>query len=190
MKWSICFILGLMFFASPKFAFANQLWTSRGPTVPSVELLDQDGKSWQLNDLIRDRPVFISFFFTGCRAICPTQTAQMQKVQNELKARPVNGPMPLLLSISLDPLGDTPQTIRPFIDQFGIKAGASDNWLFLSGSFESLEPVWRAFQQPVNDAGQHDQMFWLGLPKQKLWTRAGGLSSEKELVNLLLSTGE
>jgi protein SCO1 len=190
MKRLIILMLSLILVALPQRANASQSWTSQGPVVPMVKLIDQDGRSWRLDELIDERPVVINFFFTGCRAICPTQIVQMDKFLSELNNKPQSGLKPLLLSISLDPLGDTPETIRAFIEQFGIKAGPEDNWLFLSGSFENLEPVWRAFQQPVNEPGQHDQMLWIGLPRQKLWTRAGGLSPEGEIANLLLSTGD
>jgi protein SCO1 len=169
---------------------ANAVWTKRGPEIPSVNLIDQDGKSWRLSELIDNRPVIVSFFFTGCKTVCPVQTAVMQKVMDRLGMQKGNLEKPLFLSISLDPLGDTPDTMRGFIEQFGIKVGTSENWLFLSGSFEELEPVWRAFEQPVNDAGPHDQMLWIGQPLKGSWTRASALAPELELAKLVLDQGD
>jgi protein SCO1 len=169
---------------------ANDVWAKRGPEIPAVNLIDQDGKSWQLTDLIHSRPVIINFFFSGCRTVCPVQTAMMQKVMDRLANQTGGEEKPIFLSISLDPLGDTPDTIRGFIKQFGIKAGTSENWLFLSGTFEELEPVWRAFDQPVNDAGQHDQMLWIGQPQKGRWTRASALVPDVELAKLVLDQGE
>jgi protein SCO1 len=169
---------------------ANAVWTNRSPDVPAVNLIDQDGKSWRLTELIDSRPVIVSFFFTGCRTVCPVQTAMMKKVMDRLDKQKGSGEKPLFLSISLDPLGDTPDTMRGFIEQFGVKVGMSENWLFLTGSFEELEPVWRAFEQPVNDAGQHDQLLWIGQPHRGRWTRASALAPNLDLAKLILDQGE
>ncbi len=181
----------LMFSAAllGKVCLANSLWSDQAPPIPAVELTDQDGKHWQLQELIRQRPVLINFFFTGCKAICPTQTIQMRNVMKSVAAKSSGPASPLFLSISLDPLGDTPESIQQFIDKFGITAGEKNNWLFLRGSIENLEPVWKAFQQPVGAASQHDALFWIGRPSRALWTRAGPLSSEQDIATLLLERG-
>ncbi len=168
---------------------AGSIWSDQAPSIPAVKLTDQDGKQWQLQELIKDRPVLINFFFTGCKAICPTQTVQMQDVQHSISGTNDHGNTPLFLSISLDPLSDTPEAIREFMAKFGITAGAEKNWLFLHGNFEDLQPVWKAFQQPVGQAGQHDALFWIGRPKQGQWTRAGALSSGRAVAELLTGNG-
>jgi protein SCO1 len=185
-RWTVCIMLATSLLSGV--SLASSMWSDHAPPVPAVALTDQDGKAWQLQQLIHERPVLINFFFTGCRSICPTQTVQMQKVMDEVARKSGDHVSPLFLSISLDPMGDTPEAIQQFIKKFEIKAGEQNNWLFLHGSFEDLEPVWKAFQQPLGASNQHDALFWIGRPSRGLWTRAGALSSEQDMAKLLLES--
>ncbi len=179
-----CMFVATLFVSAA--SFANSMWSDQALPMPAVALTDQDGKSWQLQQLIHERPVLINFFFTGCKAVCPTQTVQMQNVMDAVVATSDGQVSPLFLSISLDPMGDTPEAIRQFIDKFNIKAGERNNWLFLHGSFTDLEPVWKVFQQTNAAPVQHDALFWIGRPARGLWTRAGALASEQDIAKLLL----
>ena len=163
-------------------------WTSPGPTVPAVELSDQDGRARQLAALIGHRPVLVSFFFTACARICPPQTALLREVQEELNRRRPTEP-PLLLSISLNPLADTPPALRAYAALFDARLGERDGWLMLTGSSDALAPVWKAFDADGADPNQHADTLWIGHPGSRQWTRASALSAEvtaARLADLLL----
>jgi cytochrome oxidase Cu insertion factor (SCO1/SenC/PrrC family) len=61
-------------------------------------------------------------------------TAQMHKIEQELIGK--NGIR--LVSISVDPARDTPAVLNSFAQRFG---GATDQWIFLTGTPESVHKV-------------------------------------------------
>ncbi len=170
---------------------AQDWWLKTGPVPPHVELVDQDNKPRRFDELIRDRPVVVSFFFTGCQTVCPTQTAQLSLLQENVARQQL--PLiarPLLLSISLDPYGDTPQSIREYAARFGVELGDEQNWLMLTGSFEDLRQVWRSFEQDAGNPVDHSALFWVGQPANKRWTRTDVTASPATLLALLTEKGD
>ncbi|MCK0197255.1 SCO family protein [Ancylobacter sp. 6x-1] len=170
-------------------ATAGVSWMSPGPRLPAVDVLDQDGRAIRFSELFGDRPVLVSFFFTGCTRICPPQTALLRALQEELHNRAEAGARPLLLSVSLNPLTDTPGEIRAYAAQFDARLGRQEGWLMLTGSFEELTPVWSAFQAGGTDPDTHSDTLWIGYPSRRQWTRTSVLSPEvtpQRLAELLL----
>ena len=54
----------------------------RGPSIPDVELTDQDGRPVHVySDLIRGRRVAMNFVFTTCTTICPPMGANFERLQ-------------------------------------------------------------------------------------------------------------
>ena len=182
-------ILAVLLLGAPS-AWAAVSWTSPGPNIPTVELSDQDGHVRQLPELIGRRPVLLSFFFTACARICPPQTALLRDLQEELNRRRPAEP-PLLLSISLNPLADTPAALRAYAALFDARLGERDGWLMLTGSSDALVPVWKAFDADGPDLDQHADTLWIGHPGSRRWTRASALSAEAtpaRLADLLIET--
>ena len=163
-------------------------WVSPGPRVPPVELLDQDGTRHALSALIGDRPVLVSFFFTTCARLCPPQTALLREVQGQLERRG-GARHPLLLSISLNPLADTPPALRAYADLFDARLGDRTGWLMLTGSTQALDPVWKAFETSGEDLDRHAATLWIGHPASHRWTRTSAVSPDvtpARLADLLL----
>lgn len=164
-------------------------WMSPGPTVPRVTLLDESGQGWRLRDLVQDRPVLIGFFFTGCTTVCPLQTVTMQAVQQELVRRSETGAAPaLLLSISVDPIGDTPTSMQRYAEQFDLDLGQERGWLMLTGAAAELEPVWSSFDEG-GAAADHTAILWIGQPDNRRWTRVSAMSPPERIADLLLEPG-
>ena len=165
-------------------------WTSPGPSIPVTALADQDGHPRALTELIADRPVIVSFFFTACARICPPQTALLRDLQDELGRRG-GGVRPLLLSISLNPLADTPAALRAYAALFDARLGDRDGWLMLTGTPEALTPVWSTFDTSGLDFEGHAATLWIGHPASRRWTRTSALSPEvtaARLADLLLAS--
>lgn len=160
-------------------------WMSPGPAIPAVTLVDDNGRGWPLRDLVRDRPVLVGFFFTGCASACPLQTATMQAVRQELARRAPGAAPALLLSISLDPLGDTPGAVRDYAGRFGIELGRERGWLMLTGPFAELAPVWASFDEG-GAAPDHSALLWIGQPGNRRWTRLGAMAPPERIADLLL----
>lgn len=182
-------VLSLAFvfaFASGPASKAQERWLRPGPVAPRVELVDQDNQRRRFDELVKDRPVLVSFFFTGCQTVCPTQTAQLSLLQARIDDLGLPLPArPLLISVSLDPYSDTPESIRDYAGRFGIGLGDERGWLMLTGNFEDLSQVWQSFDQDSSDPTDHSALFWVGQPANKRWTRADVTSDPSALLSLL-----
>jgi cytochrome oxidase Cu insertion factor (SCO1/SenC/PrrC family)/mono/diheme cytochrome c family protein len=91
------------------------------------ELITQDGKKVRFyDDLIKDKIVFIDFFFTHCVDICPLTTARTARLADKLEGH--LGKDVWILSISLDPVRDTPEMVKMFAEGYQVRPG----WIFLT----------------------------------------------------------
>ncbi len=156
-----------------------------GPDVPAVRLLDHAGQAHDLQRLCAG-PVAIGFFYTGCTTVCPPQTAALRDLRQRLDAAPARGRANArILSITVDPLADTPAAIEAYAQRFGVRLGLDAGWLMLTGQPTVLGRVWRAFGVPVDDPAAHSSLLWLGSMKSDHWTRAAALTPTARLVELL-----
>lgn len=100
---------------------------------PNTELIDQDGQHVRFfDDLIAGKVVAINFIFTSCSATCPAETARLRQVQQLLGDRV--GKDLFFYSISIDPLADTPETLKAYAERFHVGPG----WRFLTGDFDAI----------------------------------------------------
>ncbi len=125
-------------------------------TVPDFSLVERSGRSVKLSDL--QGKIWISnFIYTSCKDSCPTQSAEMARLQGELEHKSNFR----LLSITVDPERDTPKVLSRYADRFGADP---KRWLFLTGE---KEEIYRLAQQgfhlsavPVsNEEGGNDPAF-------------------------------
>jgi protein SCO1/2 len=100
-----------------------------------MQLQDQDGRRFDPAVLL-GRTVLVNFVFTGCSTVCPVQTSALAQVQRTL---PLNVRSRVrLLSVSLDPLGDTPQRLKAFALSMGVDLSG---WSFVTGRPNDIERV-------------------------------------------------
>ena len=87
--------------------------------APALALTDHHGQPRQLASWLPGRVWAVQTMFTACRAICPIQGALFAQVQQRLQAQrlPVQ-----LLSLSIDPEGDSARTLSDWLARH--KAGA------------------------------------------------------------------
>ncbi|MBV9303244.1 MAG: SCO family protein [Acidobacteriaceae bacterium] len=90
---------------------------SEGHTFDSKAL---EGKVW-----------IADFIYTSCPGPCPRMTSEMHKVQQQVRGKPDVK----LVSISVDPEHDSPAVLHDYARRFG---GPTDNWIFLTGSPETV----------------------------------------------------
>ena len=152
--------------------------------VPEVGLVDQDGAPHRLRALC-DTPVVISFFYTGCSTVCPPQTAALRALRERLDTRPALAPRVRLLSISVDPLGDSPAALRDYARRFDLRLGLAAGWQMLTGAPNQLGRTWQAFEVPVGDPAAHSSLLWLGDLRQGRWTRASPQAPTERLLDLI-----
>lgn len=103
--------------------------------LPAFTLTDQAAARYGSADLAGK--VWVgSFIFTRCRTICPLVIERMKRVDAWAAAHP-DAPL-RLVSISVDPEGDTPDRLAVFARERGIDAS---RWRLLTGDAAALEDV-------------------------------------------------
>ncbi|MFZ6756196.1 SCO family protein [Undibacterium sp. Ji50W] len=149
---------------------------------PDLQLLDQNGNARRFySDLVKGRVVVISTFFSECSATCPMTFAQLARIQAQLGDR--LGQDVFFLSITVDPLTDTPKKLKDYARQLGAKPG----WLFLSGDHANVNRVLEKLGQFVKSRDAHSNLLLIGNEKTGLWKKANGLASANELLPIVAS---
>ena len=144
--------------------------TGLEPSIPDVDVLDQDGNRIHFySDLIKGKVVVISFIFTTCKLYCPMLGENLSKLQGALGARlgrDVN-----LITVSVDPETDTPERLKAWGAMFDAKPG----WTFVTGAKPEIDKVSMALTGAAAIKGDHSAVVYIGNDKTGTWTRAYGL---------------
>jgi cytochrome oxidase Cu insertion factor (SCO1/SenC/PrrC family) len=155
-----------------------------GPTrklnIPDVEVLDQDGNARHFySDLIKGKTVAINFIFTNCTTICPPLAATFARVQREMGDKV--GKDVHFISISVDPLTDTPERLKAWGAKF--KAGAG--WTFVTGNKQEMDKLLNALGASVSRREDHTPSVIIGNDPKDVWTRTYGLARTSQMVGLI-----
>lgn len=111
-----------------------------GNSVGDFTLLDREGKPVRLSQY-RGKPLLVSFIYTGCFQVCPTQTRALFEAVKGLDT--MLGPQQFnVVSIGFNQPFDSPDAMRSFARQHRIEHA---NWEFLSPPRERVEALTRAF---------------------------------------------
>jgi protein SCO1 len=161
-------------------------WGASPLSTTDIEVLDQDGKRLKFYaDLVRGRTVIISFMFTGCKTVCPPQTAIMTDVRAKLNAAEYPLKDVLLISLTVDPLGDGPIELKRFAKKFEISPAIQKGWVFLTGDPTQLSLLLKSLGATQAIPNDHTDLIWLANDTKKRWTRTSGFSSPDQLIQLL-----
>ncbi|HYG79419.1 MAG TPA: SCO family protein [Pyrinomonadaceae bacterium] len=165
--------------------------TARGTVAPSslripdAVVYNQNGRRLNFyTDLVKGKVVAINFIFTTCTTICPPLTATFRRVQSELgehMGRDIE-----LISVSVDPVTDTPARLFDFAAKF--KAGPG--WTFVTGDQAEIDSLLQAFGVAVADKNDHTPTILIGNDATSYWTRAYGLASPATLVKVITEAAD
>jgi cytochrome oxidase Cu insertion factor (SCO1/SenC/PrrC family) len=156
------------------------LGTTSKLKIPDVEVLDQDGNVRHFySDLIKGKTVAINFIFTNCTTICPPLGATFARVQRELGAKV--GTDVQFISISVDPLTDTPERLKAWGAKF--KAGAG--WTFVTGSKPEMDQLLNALGAAVVRREDHTPSVIIANDVKGVWTRTYGLARPAQMIGLI-----
>ncbi|MBL8347412.1 MAG: SCO family protein [Rubrivivax sp.] len=112
-----------------------------GQRIPDVALRDRQGRPVRLSSYHQGKPLLVSFIYTGCFQICPTQTRALLEAVRGLEKRAGESQFNIV-SIGFNQPFDGPDEMRAFAAQHRIHHA---NWDFLSPARESVEPLTRGF---------------------------------------------
>jgi protein SCO1 len=138
----------------PTIADDGEVMIVKGDTVfnkaPNFVLTNQNNQQFNFNNKNNDIKV-VSFFFSRCGTICPTTNQNLARVQELFK----NNDNIKLISISIDPVYDTPDKLKAYAESY--KANA-EKWQFLTGDKKYIyDLAIKGFKLPVADASEYDK---------------------------------
>lgn len=148
--------------------------------VPDVTVFDQDGRQLRFyTDLVKNKVVVINFIFTTCTTICPPLAATFARVQTLAGDR--SGRDFHLISISVDPVTDTPERLKAWAAKFKARPG----WTLVTGAKTDIDNLLRALGTYTAAKEDHTPMTIVANDAKGVWTRAYGLAPPATLLEAI-----
>lgn len=107
--------------------------------APDFHLRDASGQAVSL-DQYRGKVVVLTFLYTHCQDSCPI-TAELLRHADAAAGHPSGVQY---LAVSVDPLGDTPESISAFSAEHHLNELGS-RWRYVIGSRQELQGVWKSY---------------------------------------------
>lgn len=138
-----------------------------------LRLLDQEGRGFSFERLA-GRVLLVNFIFTGCSAVCPVQTRALVEVLAGLPPAVRAGVH--FVSVSLDPLSDTPAVLKAYAQRLGADLA---RWSFVTGPPGDIDQVSARLRLFRPEAGarrpdDHTATLWLVDARGRLMQRLQG----------------
>ena len=159
----------------------------RADYFPNTVVYTHEGRKLRFyDDVIKGKVLAINMMYTSCTGICPGNTANLKRVQQELSQH--LGREVFMYSLTLRPDVDTPQALREYVERYEIPKG----WTFLTGKPAEMDAIRRKLgffnDDPLIDAdlNQHTGMLRIGNEKLDRWAMSPALGSPKQIARALL----
>lgn len=148
--------------------------------LPNVTVLDQSGRPLKFyDDVIKGKIVVVSFLYTSCTDMCPLVTARLASVKDELG--PAAGTEIVFVSISIDPIPDTPDKLKAMADAFKIGEG----WLFLTGDPGDIDAIRFKLGERSKVLSDHRNEVMLYNDKTGEWARDSAFADKGVLAETI-----
>ena len=122
-----------------------------------LPVVTQDGQQLRFfSDVLKDRVVLITLFYTNCTGMCPLTNQKLAEVQDLLGDD--FGQKFRFVSLTLEPETDTPEVLKDYAAKFGAK----DGWLFLTGEKMNLEQITNRLGQGNRNKETHNPFMMIG----------------------------
>jgi protein SCO1/2 len=157
------------------------------PTAENAEidlrdrmLVDQDGRELMfVSDVIGDNIVVMDFVYTTCTTICPVLSALFTQVQGKLGD--AVGDEVTLVSMSVDPVRDTPQRLKAY----SAKHRAGKGWRWLTGPKADVDDVLTGLGAYTSNFEDHPSMVLIGDGRTGEWKRLFGFPNPDRIVKIV-----
>jgi len=142
-----------------------------------LTLVDQNGSEVKfVSDVIADNIVVMDFVYTSCTTVCPVLSAVFGQMQNKLGDQ--LGADVTLISVSVDPVRDTPQRLRTY----AAKHDARPGWIWLTGPKTTMDEVLDGLGAYSPNFEDHPAMVLVGDGRTGEWSRFFGFPSPDRLM--------
>ena len=148
--------------------------------IPDLDVRDQDGRKLRFySDLIKDKVVVLSFFYTSCTYSCTMQGQTFSKLQSLLGDR--LGKSVFLISVTTDPATDGPAQLKSWGKRYNVQEG----WTLVTGKEAEINKLLLPFTGNRAGAGMHLPATFIGNDRTGLWTSAAGVFEPEALLNAI-----
>lgn len=145
-----------------------------------LELVDERGEAVHfVSGALADQIVAIDFVYTTCTTVCPVLSSIFSEVQSKLGSR-LEGDV-RMISISIDPVRDTPRRLAAYADAFDTGA----DWLWLTGEKTGIDRVLAGLGAYTADIVDHPPMFVIGDARRGVWRRLFGFPTPDDIVSVI-----
>lgn len=142
------------------------------PELPDVVMVNQNGKSARMSEILKNKITVINFIYTSCTSVCQILTSNFRQLEKALESiDKENGVQ--LISISIDPETDTPARLLQYATKQRIDL---EKWTLLVSNLNSIERFSRALGFSNVDKSTHAPgvVIWDDIDKQ--WQRFVGIT--------------
>ncbi|MDH3280884.1 MAG: SCO family protein [Gammaproteobacteria bacterium] len=163
----------------------HRMQTKRAPSATAsthidlsdAELVTQDQATVKLkSELLGDKVVVMNFVYTSCTTVCPVLSAIFSQVQERLGERLGNDVV--LVSISVDPMRDTPDRLKAY----AAKHQAANGWTWLTGHKPVVDGVLQELGVYTANFEDHPSMVLVGSAATGQWSRFLGFPNSDDIV--------
>lgn len=145
--------------------------------IPDVDCLDQNGQKLRFKtDLVKGKVVVISFIFTKCTFVCPIigeGVARLQTALGDRVGRDVH-----LISVSTDPVTDTPEKLKAWSARLKAKEG----WTMVTGEKSEMDRLLKVLTGGVSGNKVHEPLLLIGNEATNVWTEAYATENPAKLI--------
>jgi protein SCO1 len=146
--------------------------------IPDLDVRDQNGRKLRFySDLIKDKVVVLSFFYTSCTYSCTIQGQTFSKLQSLLGDR--LGKSVFLISVTTDPATDGPAQLKAWGKRYNVQKG----WTLVTGNEAEINKLLLPFTGNRAGAEMHLPSTFVGNNRTGLWTSAAGVFEPQALLN-------
>ncbi len=142
----------------------------KGKRAPTFRLPDARGGTYGTSDA-RGKPYVVTFLYANCPDVCPLIGQELRQTVKLLGGR---GDDVSVLAVSVDPKGDTAETVRGWLRRQRLPS----NFHYLIGAERQLKPVWDDYfaapQIPGRADSAHSASIWLIDAQGRIATKYSG----------------
>jgi protein SCO1/2 len=148
---------------------------------PPLQLRLADGAETAAQRLLAGHVTALQLMFTGCSSICPIQGALFADLDRRLSAAPGPSTEAVLLSLSIDPMGDDARALSRWLKTFG----AGVRWKAASPQADQLDAWLNFLQGRKAGPDRHTAQVYLFDRKGRLALRTVDFPTTSELTRLI-----
>jgi len=147
--------------------------------IPDIPMRCADGTTANLAAVVHGRVTALHLMFTGCSSVCPIQGAIFERLQSLLTDQRERGIQ--LLSVAVDPVGDTPAALRGWLQRFDAREG----WSAMVPNAQDLDLVLNLFGAGRNAIANHSTQVNIIDRRGELIWRSQSLPSADSIAAIL-----